>query len=186
MPDTENTLTHFTVNGGPPPCGTEWNDVMNLSNTHGRVTCFACRRTPVFIESQRGVGGPTPLGEVIAADPELSALADEARRRELEARAAQEMVAAARNERGMYVIEESIHHGDYRSTRRVEVYAINFVTVDAIIQSSAYGYGSWLHPANPDHTKARSAMLLDLVADLKSGRTNRNIGWSTFRTITTH
>lgn len=89
-----------------------------------------------------------------------------------------------RNQRGMYTIEEVIHHGDYRSTRHVEVYDINTVTVDAILQSSAYCYGSWRNPDNPDYAGHRRVALVQLVSDLNHGVTNRSIGWSTFRTIT--
>lgn len=88
-----------------------------------------------------------------------------------------------KNERGNYVIEEVIHHGEYRNTRRVEVYAINETTVDAVLQSSAYCYGSWKHPENPSHELHRRTALARLVADLNEGRENRHIGWSTFRTI---
>ena len=160
----------------------------SVTEDPGRVTCFACRRSEIFKQAQLGdgVGVPTPLRDVIAADPELAELALEAKRRELETQAAREMVAAARNERGMFVIEETIHHGDYRSVRRVEVYSINAVTVDCIIQSSAYCYGSWLNPDNPAHREPRNAKLHGLVEDLRHGRTNRDIGWSTFRLITKH
>ena len=81
----------------------------------------------------------------------------------------------------MFVIEEFIHHGDYRSRRRVEVYALNAVTVNAVIESSAYCYDSWLN--NPEYP-TRTAKLHALVEDLKALRTNRTIGWSTFRLIT--
>jgi hypothetical protein len=93
------------------------------------------------------------------------------------------MVAAP--EPAMYVIEEFIHHGDYRSRRYVEVYAINIATVDAVLQASAYAYGSWWDADSP-HAAARRPKLLALVEDLKHGRVNRCIGWSTFRLITEH
>lgn len=93
------------------------------------------------------------------------------------------MSAPQKNRRGMFTIEEVAHHGDYRSVRRVEVYAINAVTVDAIIQSSVYAYGSWLHPENPEYKKVRNTQLHQLVEDLKAGRENRDIGWSTFTAI---
>lgn len=73
-------------------------------------------------------------------------------------------------------IRETIHHGDYRNVRTVEVWEINPVTVDAVLQSSAYCYGSF---ANADGRQ----MLLDLVDDLRAGRINRAIGWSTFEVV---
>jgi hypothetical protein len=153
-----------------------------VSEDPARVTCFACRKSEVFKQAQllaplnakEGVGTPTPLAEVIAADPDLSALQAEAEAR---------TTVPRRNLRGMYVIEETIHHGSYRSTRRIEVYAINVLTVDAILQSSAYAYGSWQNPENPAHTEVRRTQLRHLVEDLKAGRENKQIGWSTFRTI---
>lgn len=141
----------------------------------GEVTCFACRRHVNF-NTEWGVGTPTPpvkLSGVMLSDDGLQRLMDE-------------VLKSCRNERGMFVIEESIHHGEYRSTRRVEVHAINAVTVDAVIQSSAYAYGSWLHPDNPEHKEARNTQLHQLVADLRTLRINRSIGWSTFRLITEH
>lgn len=167
----------------PPACGIqEYPEVFTTART-GEVTCFACRRSQVFLQEQ-GVGTPTPLPqrqtpkllkEIIAEDPQLSTLHGEALK---------EFLRGARNERGMFVIEEVIHHGDYRSVRRVEVYSINAVTVDAVIQSSAYAYGSWLNPDNPDHKQVRNIKLHQLVQDLRTGVTNRDIGWSTFRLIT--
>jgi hypothetical protein len=77
-----------------------------------------------------------------------------------------------KNERGMYVVEEVIHHGDYRSVRRVEVYELNKRTIDGILMSSAYGYGGVAE-------KYRERMLLDL----QEGHVNRTIGWSTFRVL---
>jgi hypothetical protein len=91
---------------------------------------------------------------------------------------------ARKNDRGMYVVQELIHHGNYRSLRRVEVYELNEVTVDAILQSSAYCYGSFAGPQeNPLYTAPRNAHLKHLVSDLKRGRVNRSIGWSTFRVL---
>lgn len=87
-----------------------------------------------------------------------------------------------KNERGNYTIEEVIHHGDYRHTRHVEVYDINPVTVDAVLISSAYCYGSWLDPKGP-YPDVRRPKLFELVEDLKRDRENRSVGWSTFRTI---
>lgn len=90
---------------------------------------------------------------------------------------------AHRNHRNMYTVEEFIHHGNYRSLRTVEVYDITVATVDGILMSSAYCYGSWQHPENPGHLEHRRAALKQLVADLKAGETNRAIGWSTFRLL---
>lgn len=177
------TLVHYkTRPGAKAPtiaCGAAPLRISYYSEEVGKVTCFACRRTEVFKQDQltEGVEPPTPikLSGVMAGSEEMFDLAAKA--------AAASWLKAQRNERGMYVIEEVIHHGDYRSQRRVEVYAINVVTVDAIIQSSAYSYGSWLHPENPKHTEVRRAKLRGLVEDLKAGRVNRDIGWSTFRLI---
>lgn len=184
-------IHYHTKPGAKAPtiaCGAHPLRIANHTEEVGKVTCFACRKTVVFREDQLagGVGTPTPLPQrempkllkdIVTEDPELS---------ELESRAWKAALAAARNSRGMYVIEEFIHHGDYRSTRRVEVYGINAVTVDCVIQSSAYYYGSWLHPENPDHKQARNTKLHQLVEDLRHGRTNRAVGWSTFRLITDH
>lgn len=148
----------------------------------GQVTCFTCRKTPVFQAVQLGGGPPPPQDEtpkplraVLAEDAELLALA---KRRA-------ERLKAWRNERDMFVVEERIHHGDYRSTRRMEVRSIDAVTVDAVLQSSPYCYGSYLRPDNPAHTEVRRAKVHEMVADLIAGREHRNIGWSTFRIITT-
>lgn len=92
-------------------------------------------------------------------------------------------LAAHRNVRGMYTIEETIHHGNYLSTRQVEVYAITVQTVDAVLMSSAYCYGSWDNPENPDHRDHRRQALRQLVTDLRNGVTNRSVGWSTFRLL---
>jgi hypothetical protein len=89
-----------------------------------------------------------------------------------------------KNDAGMYPVEEIIHHGDYYSRRVVEVYALNETTVDAIIQSSAYCYGSWANAEGADDLKShRRELLKRLVQDLKEGRVNRSIGWSTFRVL---
>jgi hypothetical protein len=176
MPEHPPTLIHFTTDAllkaGRAACGQD-HRTNQVSARPGDVTCFACRKSSPFLVRQ-GVEPPTPLREVIEKDPALNTLAGQA------------ITAAAKNHRGMYVIEEVIHMGDYRSTRYVEVYAINAVTMDAILQSSAFSYGSWLNPDNPDHKPARNVKLHQLVEDLKHGRTNRSIGWSTFRLITEH
>lgn len=72
-------------------------------------------------------------------------------------------------------IREKIHHGHYRHERVVEVWTINSVTVDAILQSSAYCYGSLANDAE-------QARLDALVADLKAGRVAQ-IGWSDLEVI---
>jgi hypothetical protein len=120
---------------------------------------------------------PRLLKDIVTEDPELSAMNE---------RAWKAALPAAKNSRGMYVIEEVIHHGEYRSTRRVEVYDITAATVDGILMSSAYCYGSWQEPENPGHRDHRRGALKQLVSDLRHGVTNRAIGWSTFRLITDH
>lgn len=172
MPDTASTLIHFTTPAllkfRQTACLQESNSPL-VTDEVGQVTCFACRKSgPFLVRQGEGVRVPVPLAEI--EPPGLRRLMDD-------------VLKACRNERGMYVIEESIHHGDYRSVRRVEVYDINAVTVDAVIVSSAYTYGSWLDPDSP-HATGRRPKLFDLVDDLRSLRTNRVIGWSTFRLIT--
>lgn len=34
------------------------------TSSPGEVTCFVCRKTNVFLNLQRGVGGPTPTEEI--------------------------------------------------------------------------------------------------------------------------
>ena len=87
-----------------------------------------------------------------------------------------------KNERGNYTIEEVIHYGEYRHSRHVEVYDITVATIDGVLMSSAYCYGSWAD-AEPQFAEHRRAALVQLVDDLRSGVTNRAIGWSTFRLI---
>jgi hypothetical protein len=165
MPDTPSTLIHYRAPGTTGTACDQHNPeaVQHSDTDPGGVTCFACRKTDIFKAGQMRVGTPTPLPQrqapkllkdIVAEDPELS---------ELERKAWKAALPAAKNCRGMYVIEEFIHHGEYRSTRRVEVYDINAVTVDAVIQSSAYCYGSWLHPENPDHKQPRNTKLHQLV-----------------------
>lgn len=72
-------------------------------------------------------------------------------------------------------VREKIHHGHYRSERVVEVYTLNAVTVDAIVQSSAYCYGT----LSEGPQKAR---LDALVATLKEGKVAQ-LGWSDFEVI---
>lgn len=171
-----DTLIHYhpdATSGGRAVCMARDGAV---TAQFGLVTCFACRSTTAFKSDQYRAENPVTIGQILgAADLDVAVLAERA-----EAEAA---TAPKRNERGMYVIEEVIHHGDYRSARRVEVYSVNVVTVDAVLQSSAYAYGSWQHPENPDHTEVRRLQLRQLVSDLKHGLTNRSIGWSTFRLI---
>lgn len=174
MPDTPSTtLIHYL----PSPAATVFACGATAGNgaaDSGGVTCFACRNTPEFRQDQLRVGGSTPLklSGIMADDEHLTALAEKAK--------AYEWLASMKNDRDMFTIQEVIHHGDYRSIRRVEVYAINDTTVDAVLQSSAYCYGSWLH-AEPQYAEHRRAALKQLVDDLKHGRENRAIGWSTFR-----
>lgn len=158
-------------------CGAHPLRITSHTEEPGEVTCFACRKTLTFREDQLGIEAPTPLPQrqtprllkdIIAESPELSALNEKI------------ILAAHKNEHGMYSIEEVIHHGDYRSVRVVQVYDINPVTVDAVIQSSAYCYGSWL---NGEYPEVRRPKLFELVEDLKHGRVNRSIGWSTFRLL---
>ena len=164
------TLIHYRRPGThATACTLSGTVTIRDSSSPGDVTCFACRRSEAFLADLKGVRVPVPLAEI--EPPGLRRLMDD-------------VLTTCRNERGMYVIEESIHHGNYRSVRRVEVYDINAVTVDAVIVSSAYAYGSWLTPENPAHKQARNANLHNLVDDLRSLRTNRVIGWSTFRLIT--
>lgn len=74
MPDTPSpTLIHFVTPGSiMPVCGAGSNDEWH--NIPGRVTCFACRRTPIFLQEQ-WVGPPTPapvlLKDVLAGHNEL-------------------------------------------------------------------------------------------------------------------
>jgi hypothetical protein len=169
---SERTVCNILNDSTPPGWPTTTEDP-------GRVTCFACRRSPEFSTAQQGVGAPTPLPQrqtpkllrdIIAEDPALSETAAKA------------WLSQCRNHRGMYTIQEVIHHGDYISERIVEVYDVNETTVDAVLQSSAYCYGSWAH-AEPPYTGHRKAALATLVQDLRHGRENRSIGWSTFRLI---
>lgn len=167
MPEIQPTLTHFTVPGTvAAACAAahphEW------TYDPGKVTCFACRKTPEFKRAQLAAP-PVKLSGVMADTPELEKLRVEANLRGM------------KNERGMYVIEETIHHGDYRSIRRVEVDHLDQVTVNAVLMSSPYRYGDWLGGNTEVHR--RRAMLDALVEDLRHLRENRSIGWSTFKLI---
>ena len=194
MPDTPSeTLIHFTtpalLKRGETACKQD-HRTHQVSAKPGDVTCFACRKSPPFLTrqvltEQQGVGAPTPLPQRQAPVLLKDIIAGDTPLIDLNVRAWKAALPAAKNERNMYVIEESIHHGEYRSTRRVEVYDINPVTVDAIITSSAYCYGSWLDPNGP-YPETRRPKLFGLVEDLRHGITNRVIGWSTFRLITDH
>jgi len=170
----EPTIIHFTKGNLTPVCGAD-GTVIHTSDWPGEVTCFICRKTPSFKRAQlaSGVGTPTPikLSGVMADDEALNDLAAAAFRE-------------SKNGRGMYVVEEFIHHGNYRSTRRVEVYDVTASTMDGVLMSSAYCYGSWQNPEDERHTKHRRDALMQLVDDLRHLRTNRSIGWSTFRIIT--
>lgn len=176
MPDKPPTLTHFRGDSlGINACTGTAGEGMRSWNPR-EVNCFACRKTPAFKQAQRVHEQlahlmPMKLSEILAElplpEPETAPVWD---------------LEASKNERGMYTIEEFIHHGDYRSRRRVEVYAINETTVDAVLQSSAYCYGSWAH-AEPQYYTHRKTALAQLVEDLKHGRENRSIGWSTFKLV---
>jgi hypothetical protein len=175
MPDT--TIIHYLRPGlSQVACTLRGTVTIEHSNDPGKVTCFACRKADVFKQAQREPARlpqremPTLLREVLAESPDLAAINSKA------------WLARCRNDRGMFTIQEVIHHGDYRSQRFVEVYEINETTVDAVLQSSAYCYGSWAH-AEPQFAEHRSAALKQLVQDLRDGVTNRAIGWSTFRLI---
>lgn len=78
-----------------------------------------------------------------------------------------------KNARDNFVVEEFVHHGNYRHRRIVEVHELNARTVAAIMHSSPYAY-----TADED-----SPQVARVVADLKLGRVNRSHGWSTFRVI---
>lgn len=172
MSEVPSPIIHFKSPAIPGRTACSLRGTVTIESTRkpADVTCHVCKRQGCFKVANKGVETPTPLRDVVAETPELQRLSKDA-------------LKACRNERGMYVIEESIHHGDYRSTRRVEVFAINMITVDAVIQSSAYNYESWNDPHSP-HYEARSTKLRLLVEDLKALRTNRMVGWSTFRILT--
>ena len=193
MPDTPSTtLIHFTTPAllkvGETACKQDHRS-HQVSSSPGDVTCFACRKSPPFLTRQGGRNSD-PLPQRVAPPPltppvKLSGImADSEQMQALAKRAAEHefKLTDQRNHRNMYSIEETIHHGEYRSTRTVEVYDINPVTVDAVLISSAYCYGSWLDPDGP-HSEVRRPKLFELVEDLKHGRTNRVIGWSTFRLV---
>lgn len=78
-----------------------------------------------------------------------------------------------KNARGNYVVEEFLHHGDYRHRRIIEVDELNARNVAAIMHSSPYIY----------HCDQDSPQVARVLADLKLGRVNRSHGWSTFRVI---
>lgn len=79
------------------------------------------------------------------------------------------------NARGNYVVEEFLHHGDYRHRRVMEVDVLNARTVAAIMHSSPYVYNA----------AEDSPQVARVLADLKLGRVNRSHGWSTFRVLHT-
>ena len=78
-----------------------------------------------------------------------------------------------KNARGNYVVEEFVHHGNYRHRRIVEVESLNERTVGAVVRSGPYIY----------HCADDSPQVARVLADLKLGRVNRSHGWSTFRVI---
>lgn len=172
MSEVSPPIIHFKSPAipGRTACSLRGTVIIESTRDPARVTCPTCKRQGCYKVANKGVETPTPLRDVVEETPELQRLTKDA-------------LKACRNERGMYVIEEFIHHGDYRSTRRVEVYALNETTVDAVIQSSAYCYDSWADRTSP-HYEARIIKLRALVEDLKALRTNRLVGWSTFRILT--
>lgn len=159
-------------------CGDSY-ETVDWTSEVGRVTCFICRKSPVFKALQEGgrTTDPLPLGQVIAEDAELTELA-----RRAKARAALEEM---RNQRGMFTIKEVIHHGQYYKVRYVEVASIDPVTVNAVLMSSPYCYGDWLKPEliDPESNLARIKHVHQLVEDLRQRRENRSIGWSTFTLV---
>ena len=80
-----------------------------------------------------------------------------------------------KNQRDNYVIEEVVHHGNYRHVRAVEVHTLDRRTVGAVVRSGPYIY----------HCEDDSPQVAKILADLKLGRVNRSHGWSTFRVVHT-
>jgi hypothetical protein len=78
-----------------------------------------------------------------------------------------------KNQRGNYVIEEVVHHGDYRHVRIVEVDTLDRRTVGAAVRSGPYIY----------NCEDDSPQVARVLADLLLGRVNRSHGWSTFRVV---
>lgn len=68
----------------------------------------------------------------------------------------------------MITITETIHHGNYRSTRIMQVTTINQITVKALLTSSPYCY---THPSE--------SALVGIVRDLQSTG-KAEFGWSDF------
>lgn len=68
-------------------------------------------------------------------------------------------------------ILESIHHGNYRSKRVIELYALTERTVEGVLTSSAYGY-----MPNPGQA-------LDVLNNLL-GQGAAQYGWSNFEVLT--
>lgn len=89
-----------------------------------------------------------------------------------------QQLAPLRNHRNMFVVKETIHHGDVFIQRHMEVPRLNAMIAGALIMSSPYNYGDWF--AGPDSSSVRSEKLHTLVDDLRNFRPNRSIGWSTF------
>lgn len=169
------TLVHYAnPPGSVALCTLRGTVTIVTSDNPAAVNCFSCRRK--LREGGRDTDplpqrvAPKSLRQIMDETPEVKRLRDD-------------VLKACRNERGMYVIEEFIHHGDYRSKRRVEVYEVNRDTVNAVIESSAYCYGSF-KKNNSWADVTRNEILDALVQDLRALRTNRTISWSTFRIIT--
>lgn len=89
-----------------------------------------------------------------------------------------QQLAPLRNHRGMFVVQETIHHGDVFIQRRMEVPRLDPMIAAALVMSSPYNYGDWF--AGPDVMDVRTEKLRTLVDDLRNFRRNRSIGWSTF------
>ena len=77
MPATYAPITvHFRFPDkptGPSACGAPYG---TRTGVPGEVTCFACRKTPVFLDAQR-YDTPVKLSGVMAGAPEFQALAHE-------------------------------------------------------------------------------------------------------------
>lgn len=81
MPEIVTTIHLRWPARGPAACGAH-GDRLALSENPGQVTCFACRRTPVFLDAQRW-DTPVKLSGVMAGTPEFRALAHELEIRDL-------------------------------------------------------------------------------------------------------
>lgn len=71
----------------------------------------------------------------------------------------------------MIRIKETIHHGEYRSKRFVEVHAINELTVRGILMSSPYP------STNPNQTRLEA-----MIANLKEQGKAQH-GWADYEIV---